>query len=324
MLGGSGLLYGQSMGFEEDTWDNESSESRFSGLSRKSGTFLRRVQEDTPAAQLQYARGLEEAGRLRAAGRQYNALVHAWPDAAEAPEAQLAYARTLQARGRHEAAFREYQYLIEYYAGLFPYQEVLTAQLETARSVMEQRRGTFLFWSGFESPERAIPLFRILIANGPNWEQIPEIRLLIGQILEENGDDAEAVAAYEEVLMHHGRHAVAREAIYRKALCLKRMADRNPRDDHRTKVALQALFAALREDLPDEQAEVVQSQVQVLRERLEAFQLEQARFYDQNTKNAQAALQGYQAFLRRFPDSDQRVWVEERIASLEARLAAKE
>jgi len=311
-------LRAQTVGVEEDDWGSDTTDSRFSGLSRKSGTLFRRPREDAPDAQWAYARSLLEAGRLRAAGHQFNALVHQWPDADEAPEAQLSFARIMLERGRHERAFREYQYLIEHYAGLFPYKTVLSEQLQTARNVMDARRGRILFLPGFESPERAIPLFRIVIENGPNWSEIPEIRLLIGQIYEASRDYADAVAAYEDVIVYHGRHAVAREAIFRKAVCLAKIADRHPRDERRSRTALQALFAALREDLEPERAEEARERVRALRRRLEDLHFEQAVFYEHKARNPTAALISYREFLRRFPNAERQDLVRERIRALEA------
>ena len=319
---GLGLLLGsgicaQTVDFDDDNWGEGSFDDRFSGLSRKGGTFFRRAREDDPAAQLQYGLALQEEGRLRRAARQLNALVHQWPDADEAPDAQLALARVYRARGKYERAFREYQYLVEHYAGQFPYKTVLDEQLATARSVMDMRRGDVLFLPGFQSPERAIPLFRVVIANGPNWSEIPEIRLLIGRIYEDARDYADAVAAYEEVIVYHGRHEVARDAIFRKALVLERIAKRNPRDTRRAHAAMQALFAALREDLSPEQAEEARTRIRRLRQHLETLHLEKADFYERRGRNPRAALMTYEEFLRRFPNAEQEAFVKERIAALE-------
>jgi len=316
--------HAQMVGLDDDDWERRETDDRFSGLSRKSGTFFRRVREDDPASQLEHAFDLKERGRLRTAARQFNALVHQWPSVDEAAEAQLALARVLRERGRYERAFREYQYLIEHYAGEFSYKTVLAEQLETARSVMEQRRGTFLFLPGFESPERALPLFNIVIENGPSWSEVPEIRLLIGRIHEDARDYGDAVAAYEEVIVHHGHHDVAREAIFRKGIVLDRIAQRNPRDARRTHAAMQALFAALREDLTTEQAEEARARIRDLRKRLEYLLLDKADFYERRGRNPGAALMYYEDFLRQFPNSDQEAFVEERIASLQALLAEKE
>ncbi|MFU8780250.1 MAG: tetratricopeptide repeat protein [Kiritimatiellia bacterium] len=306
------------MGFEEDDWSTGSTDNRFAGLSQKSGTLFRRVREADPVAQLQHALNLESQGRLRRAGRQFNALVHRWPEADEAAAAQLALARVLQARGRYENAFREYQYLIEHYGGLFSYHAVLSEQLTVARSVMEQRRGTFGFLPGFESPERAIPLLQVIIANGPNWAEIPEVRLMIGRIHEDGADYADAVAAYEAVIINHGRHPATQEAIFRKAICLERIANRHPRDTQRTHAAMQALFAALREDLNPEQAAEVQALIAGLRDRLEQIHLDQADYYDRIARNPDAALLSYRDFVRRFPNSERQAFVMERIKKLEA------
>jgi outer membrane protein assembly factor BamD (BamD/ComL family) len=313
------VLPPQARGMEEDEWSSENKEDRFSGLPRKTGTFFQRARKDSPAEQLAYAAELKLEGRLRKAGRQFNALVHRWPDVDEAAEAQLALARALRARGRYEAAFREYQYLIEHYAGQFPYTMVLNEQLGVARSVMTMRRGTFGFLQGFESPDRAIPLFRIVIENGPNWSEIPEIRLVIGRIHEEAREYIEAVAAYEEVIVFHGRHPVAQEAIFRKAICLERIANKNPRDTRRTQVAMQALFAALREDLAPEQAAEAQELIRGLRTRLERIHLDQAEYYDRTLKNPSAALLSYRDFLRRFPESEHEADVRQRVEVLEAK-----
>ena len=329
MLLGFGVLLGsglqaQTVGLEDDDWGSGTSDGQFSRLSRKSGTLFRRVREDDPDAQLQYAISLQEQGRLRRAARQFNALVHRWPDADEAAAAQLALARLFRERGKYERAFREYQYLIEHYEGEFPYKTVLAEQLETAESAMEMRRGGFLLLPGFQSPERAIPLFRIVISNGPNWERIPEIRLLIGRIHEDARDYADAVAAYEEVIIYHGQHEVAREAIFRKALVLERVANRNPRDARRAHAAMQALFAALREDLAPEQAEEARARIRGLRQQLEELHLEKAEFYERRGRNPRAALMTYEEFLRRYPNSDQEALVRERIAALQEIVAREE
>jgi outer membrane protein assembly factor BamD (BamD/ComL family) len=313
-----------SMDFDDNAWDSDSAESRYTGLSRKSGTVFRRPRKETPAAQLVYAESLLAEGRLRFAARQFNALVHRWPDADEAASAQQAFARVMLQRGRYERAFREFQYLIEHYTGLFPYKAVLEEQLAAARGVMEQRRGGLLILPGFESPERAIPLFRIIITNGPNWAETPALRLLIGKIHEKEGDFSDAVAAYEEVIMHHGRQPVAREAVYRKAICLERIATRYPRDEQRTRTALQAMFAALREDLEPAQAEEAQALVASLRTRLEEVHFEKAAYYDRMARNPVAALISYREFLNMFPHTDRHEAVTARIRELEAQQGERE
>jgi outer membrane protein assembly factor BamD (BamD/ComL family) len=144
------------------------------------------------------------------------------------------------------------------------------------------------------------------------------VRLLIGRIYQDAGDYEEAVTAYEDVIIHHGRHPLAREAVYHKAVCLEKISRRNPRDEHRMRVALQSLYAALREGLSPEQAATAQALVESLQTKIENLYYEQATFYDRRGENQKAALIGYRSFLQRFPNSEKSEDVRERIKTLEA------
>ena len=90
------------------------------------------------------------------------------------------------------------QYLIEYYAGSFPYEGVLERQFRIAQRVMTGRQGKLLFLPGFPAPERAVPMFRKIVENAPNWKKAPEAQYLVGVILEGNGEYAEAIAQLKE------------------------------------------------------------------------------------------------------------------------------
>ncbi len=307
--------------FGEDDWERTGrGRSGLDQTGRKSGSLFLRPRQDDPEQQLAYARQLEDANRLRRAGRQYNALVHRWPDSSEAAEAQLALAQLLLARGRYERAFKEFQYLIEHHQGEFPYGEALVHQREAALAVKEQRRGGLLILPGFQNPERAIPLLETIVRNGPNWSEVPAIRLKIARIHENAKNYEEAVSAYEEVIIYHSRHPEAREAAFRKAVCLKRIADRNPRDEQRTRAALSALFAVQRSDPDPEQMAVVQDKIGILRQRLEDLHFDQADFYDRIAKRPRSALIRYREFLQQFPASSRQEFVEERIRVLETKV----
>ena len=134
---------------------------------------LRRPAADTPAAQLEHAEALREAGRLRRAGRAYNALVHRWHQEDEAVEAQRRLAQLLYTRGRYQQAFDEFQYLIDHFAGQFPYDEAIIYQHRIIRHIKRERR-----WLGGRDPSRALPLLRQVIENGPAHVDVANARLM--------------------------------------------------------------------------------------------------------------------------------------------------
>ncbi len=319
-----GVSWGQPGSFDEPDWNATTAREGENRIERKTGSLFLRAQGDDPAAQLAHARQLEAEGASRKAARQYNALVHAWPDAQEAAAAQLAYARLLLEREKHEKAFEEFQYLITYYQGQFPYHAVLRYQREAADAVREKRRGTWLIFPGFQSPERALSLYRQILANGPNWEGVPALRLEMGRIHEDIKQYEEAVDVYEAILVHHGRDPIAKNAIFRKALCLKHIADQHPRDERRLREALSALFAALRAGPGPEQVAEAQEMIDALRTRLEHLAWERAQFYDRIKGNHEAAVVSYRSFLEQFPRSERADWVQERINELEAGEVSRE
>jgi outer membrane assembly lipoprotein YfiO len=283
---------------------------------RKQPGFLRRAAKDTPAGQLAYANGLRDAGKRGKAMRAYAALVAAWHASEEALEAQLAYARLWEEKGNYARAFREYQYLIDFFAGQFPYQDVLDRQFRIANLMMTRRYGDWGPLPGFRAPERALPLFEQILENAPGGDLAAECRFSIGLIHEQGHDLDEAARAFEQVRNRHPDSPLAPEAAFRQASCRYRLALKSPRDDARCRAALAALAAFLR-DYPDSpnRAEAQQSR-DSLHAHWVAMAFENAAYYDRIARKPEAAVIAYGDFVRRFPLTEQAKEAQERIAAL--------
>jgi outer membrane protein assembly factor BamD (BamD/ComL family) len=287
---------------------------------RKQPSFFRRPAEETPAAQFAYASRLRERGAYDKARRQFDALVRTWPGAPEAPEAQFAVAELLEQDGRLRKAFDEYQYLVDYYAGLFPYGDVLARQFSIARQVMSMRHGKLLFLPGFEAPEQALPLLEKVVENGPRWEKAAAAQFLIGTIHEERREYAEAVVAYEKVRHWFGRTPLAADAAYRRAQCLYETARRSPRDEEACRDALSALAGALARYPDHAEADAARALLDELKGNLADMYYRRAVFYDRMKTKPKAALIAYTDFMKKFPWSDKAVEVNGRIEELKAQL----
>lgn len=287
-------------------------------MDKKTPRFWRRPAQSTPAEQLAYAQAQEAAGKLKSAERHYNVLVHHWHQSDEAPVAQFAYARLLYKRGRYDRAFREFQYMVQYFPGLFDYNEVLDYQLRIANHILGKRWATFGVFRGFESPERALPLFEAIIENAPNWERTPAIRLTIAMVYENAGEHDAAIKAYEAVIQAHPNRPEAQTAAYRQAVCLADLSDKSPRDERRSRDALSALASFLAAYPQSEQREDARQRLDNLKARLEEMYFQRARYYDEIEKRPTAALVSYRDFLKRFPGSDRAPAILERIAVLES------
>lgn len=291
---------------------------------RKDGSFFRRPAKDSSASQLEYARELEEEGRLRRAANQYDALVHRWHFSEEAPAAQFAYARVLYERRRYERAFKEFQYMMHYFSGLFDFSAVLDYQLRIANHIMGRRWATFGVFPGFESQERSLPMLEAIIANAPNWEKTPAIRLMIGTIYENAKEREKAVEAYEAVFQHHPGSEEAQVAAFRKAFCLADLSDKSPRDEHRTREALSALTSFQVAYPQNENREEASRRVDTLKKRLEEMYYQRALYYDEIEKRPVSAMVGYREFIKQFPSSERAPAVMQRIEALDLQQRSSE
>jgi outer membrane protein assembly factor BamD (BamD/ComL family) len=285
---------------------------------KEPGILLNRPSKDTPAEQLGYAAGLKAAGKFRSATGEYLALVHEWHGSAEAPAAQFEAAALFMQRGKLARAFDEFQYLFNFFPGRFAHEAVLDAQFRIANAILTERHMAFLGLNGFTDPQAALPMFQQIARNAPFWKHAAEVQYRVGWILEETGEDLDAVDAYAVVAQRHPDSPFAAEAAFRRALCLRRVSLSCPRDETQCRAALSA-FAAFIRDYPQhkgrEQAESVREE---LSEKLASMYYERAIFYDTIARRPKAAAIAYRDFLQKFPLSAKAPAVTERIAELAA------
>jgi outer membrane protein assembly factor BamD (BamD/ComL family) len=283
----------------------------------KRGTSWRvKPQRETAAGQLSYAESLRQENRLRAAYRAYNALVHAWPDTAQAVTAQVACAEVLEARGNYPKAFNEYQYLIDRYVGQFDYRRTLEKQFAIANHLMTARRGKVLFLPGFEAPERALPLFETILQNAPSWDKAPLCQYNIGLIHERNEDWEEAVAAFELLQTRYESSAWTEPAAFREAYALYRMTLDRPNDENVCHAARGALVRFIRAYPNSTNTPIARDHLKALNTHYARIVYDRAAYYDRIARRPASALIAYEDFVKRFPTSELAPTAQARIATL--------
>ena len=254
----------------------------------------------TAAEQMKLAGQFHREKRYRKAANAFQALVYAWPDSPEAPLAQFELARVQEERELYTKAFDEYQYLFDYYPGQFDYRDVLGRQFKIANYLMSTRKGSFLFFPGFEAPERATPLFEKIILNAPTWNYAATCQLNIGIIHELNEEEEEAVAAFEIVQNRYNDETILAQASFREAQCLTKLCRNRPNDENACNAARAALVQFIRtypdhEKVPESRATLSKLNDEQARR---AFEL--ARYYDQIAHRPKAALIAYEEFLKKY------------------------
>lgn len=282
-------------------------------IERKSPGWFGKPKTGSSQEELELAKKLQGEGYAGAAAKRYVSIVRYWGSSLEAPIAQKAYADILYDREDMEDAFREYQYLIKFYAGQFDYDLVLERQMKIANYLMTTPRGSFLFFPGFMDPERALPYFKQILQNGPTWKHAPEVQFNIGLINEEAGEANDAVLAYDAVMKKYRGHGRVPQAAFRKAVCLKRLSERSPRDERSLREALSAVVSFTVTYPLDDNVEQAREYAAGLKDRLELMYFDRAEYYDRISGNDKAALIAYGEFVKQFPASRYAVKAQDRI-----------
>lgn len=265
-----------------------------------------RPKKRTPEAQWQHVQHLEQIGKIRAAANQAYALRLFWPLSPEAPAAQLRYARLLEQRGKWLNAFDAYQHLVENYPGHFEFNEVIRRQMDIARKVMDLKKGKFLFLPGFHAPERAIPLFEKIVASAPESPLAAEAFFRIGEANERIYEYSLAIDAYFNTLNRFPESEWAEKAAFAQARCHVQISDDSPNDKQALDTARAACQLYLQRHPDSPRRTEIETDLARLHDQQAANAFALARYYDRILRNPESALIEYREFIALFPD-DKRV-----------------
>jgi tetratricopeptide (TPR) repeat protein len=278
--------------------------------------FNRPKQKDA-AAQWTYVRDLERRGKIKAASNQALALRVFWPYSDEAPAAQLLHARILEQRGQLQASFDAYQFLVEHYVGHFEFDAVIEAQMHLAKTLMEQRKGKFLFLPGFTAPERAIPLFEKIVHSAPEWRGAAEAYYLIGTAHERVYAYHEAIDAYFTTMNRFPDSAFSERAAYDQAQCHIKISKDAPNDKRAIETALASCDLYLQRYPASTHRTQIETDLQALKSQQIGNAYSLALYYDRILKKPESALIEYTEFVALYPNAPQAAEARTRIADLQ-------
>jgi tetratricopeptide (TPR) repeat protein len=275
-----------------------------------------RPRRKTPEAQWEFVQSLDRANKTRAATRHALALRLFWPHSPEAPRAQLLHARLLERRGHPQESFDAYQHLVNHYPGRFEFNEVVARQMALAKTLMDQRKGRFLFLPGFTAPERAIPLFEQVAANAPEWSGTAEAHYLIGLANQRIYEYAKAIDAYFTTLNRFPNSEFAEPAAHAQVRCHILISEDSPQDNRAIETAIAACDLFLQRFPDSDRGADIQAARRTLREQQARNAFARARYYDRILRSTESAIIEYRAFLALHPDADQAPEARRRVEQL--------
>ena len=286
-------------------------------IQQKTESFWFSVSADDAAGQLAYAREKLAREHLRGARKGFEALVREWPTAPEAALAQLELAQLYEKRKKYSRAFDEYQYLLTFYAGVCPYDEVLSRQFKIANFLLHDNVSIF-GWelSGTESVRKR---FELIVRNAPTSPIAPQAMLIVGSIRTADKEVDEAIKVYDGLLNRYGETEQAADAAYLSAKCRYDRSSKNAYNEANCRDAISFLRAVTTRMPRHPQIAEMTGWLAALSTQLEEQCYQNALFYDTKQRNRQAALMAYKSFLREFRESKYAEQVRKRVEELETK-----
>jgi tetratricopeptide (TPR) repeat protein len=264
-----------------------------------------RPKKNAPEAQWEHVQALVHDNQARAAANQALALRIWWPHSPEAPRAQMLYARLMERRHNPQAAFDAYQYLLEHYVGRFEFNDVIDRQMQIAKTLMETKKGKFLFLPGFAAPERAIPLFEKIAASAPEGRYAAEAYYLTGVANERTFEYDKAIEAYFTALNRFPTSEFAEKSAFAQSRCHIQVSNDAPNDNRALDTARAACTLFLQRYPDSEHRAAIEADLARLHDRQVRNAYALANYYDHILRKPAAALIEYKTFVALYPEAEQ-------------------
>ena len=252
---------------------------------------------------------------LKAARR----VVKVWPLSDYSPQAQYLVGRCYETRHRDERAFKEFQKLLEKYPKAINYDEVLQRQYEIACRFLGGQ--WFKLWGYvpfFPSMEKTAGLFETIVKNGPFSKVAPLAQMKIGEAREKQGNEPEAVKAYERAAdRYNDRPQIAADALFKEGLAYYKQALTADYDQNTAAQSVATLtdFMALYPN--DARVPEAQKVISALKNEQAHGYFEIARYYEKHKKWTAAKI--YYNEVQRGPESPYTAESRRRIEALNQR-----
>jgi outer membrane protein assembly factor BamD len=269
----------------------------------------------TAVDQLNAAENLENSGETKRALAGYRALVKKFPSAEAAPKAQLKIARLLEKSGDPNRAFDAYATYLNKYPQGEDFDAAVEAQFNIAKSFLESDQKKILGVPTGSTMPRAQQMFESIVKSAPFSKYAALSQFNIGRALEKQGNDGEAVAAYQTVLSKYPSDPVAADAQYQIGYVhLKQMraGSNDPKAAARSREAFEDFMAR---HPSSEKAPQAREYLNSLSGSETRNALSIAKFYDKQ-KNYKAAVIYYNEVIRQQPGSPNSQLAKARIEEL--------
>jgi outer membrane protein assembly factor BamD len=269
----------------------------------------------TADLQMQYGKDLEQKGDLSGATDAYRRLLKAFPLSVQTSEARMHLAGILEKQGRYEDAFEAYDALVQKNPESKEFTPSLEAMFRIAKRYMDGEKRRLFGIKTFSSNQRAEEMFDTIQKRAPYSRSSAQVMLFRGMMMERQGKEAEALAAYQQIIERFPSDPIADEAQYQMGY-IRLRSIKDGSYDHTDRIRAQESFEDFVNRAPQNgRTAQARENLQLIEAKAAKAALDVAKFYDKTGKT-KAAVLSYEDVIRDHPNSKEADEAKKRIAAL--------
>jgi outer membrane protein assembly factor BamD (BamD/ComL family) len=191
------------------------------------------IQSSSAPAAGVYQKALEadRAGKSSKALKLYQQTADNYPSAKEAPQARFRQAQLLEHQGEKLKAFEAYNDFLKRYQGSSLYSQALARESALSKDANAGNvKSGFMFGSKLGADKKVEMLQHVRDA-APQASTAPQAQFDIGEVYANEGDSANAIAAYRKLVQDWPESNQAPEGLYRIGIILTEEAKRGNQDN---------------------------------------------------------------------------------------------
>lgn len=270
-------------------------------------------------AQYDQALADERAGAKDRALSGYRTVVRRYPRSPQASNAQYRIAYLLEKMGDLENAYRAYLKLNKDYPRSEDFSASLEGQMRVANAYLEGRRAKVLGIPTLPSMSRAVDMYTAIIKNAPYSRYAPAAQFNLGRAKEKQGDNANAIAAYQVVIDKYPTSDVADDAMFQIGYVYMSIMRTGSYDRNAAKFSREYFEDFLVAYPRHEKAAQAREYLKSLTSVQVRSSLKTAEYYDKQ-KVWKAAVMHYNEVVRTMPGTKDASVAEKRLAQLRVKL----
>jgi outer membrane protein assembly factor BamD len=276
---------------------------------------------DTADDQLKVADEFVQKNKLPEARNALRALLSDFPFSQQTAEARLKLGGLLEKQGKFEDAFEMYDQLLVKNPESKQFTNALEAMFGIGKRYMNGEKRRLFGIKTFSSNRRAEEMFDTILKRAPYARLAPQVMLFRGMVLERQSKDAEALAAYQQIIERFPSDSVADDAQYQMGYIRLRNVKTGSYDSVDRVRAQESFEDYLNRAPQNGKVQQARENLQVLESTRRKASLDAAKFYEKTGKTKSAVIY-YKEILKTHPGTEEAKFAKKRLETLRAELGA--